>query len=233
MRTEKVEYTEATFFFNYGALEMRSFLQKHADNDVGTKLSQGSHSDFEIDSVLIDGKDSLDAPLTVRFRAHSNGDQSRTGDVVSFNPHIIRCIDQNPFVTEYRKYPVDYAYTRKQCSIINVEPPDNYVLQDTVPSRNITLEPNLALYSRQFQRIGNHIQIIRTFEIPGITGTSGNFIRALSIPNRNSSFMPESKNRPFHCTLFLLNKKENNENTNSSLLHCFFRAACAIRTNTA
>jgi hypothetical protein len=60
---------------------------------------------------------------------------------------------------------VDYAYTRKQCSIIDVEPPDNYVLQDTVPSRNITLEPNLALYSRQFQRIGNNIQIIRTFEI--------------------------------------------------------------------
>lgn len=152
-------------FFNYGALEMRSFLQKHADNDVGTKLSQGSHSDFEIDSVLINGKDSLDASLTVRFRAHSNGDQSRTGDVVSFNPHIIRCIDQNPFVTEYRKYPVDYAYTRKQCSIIDVEPPDNYVLQDTVPSRSITLEPNLAFYSRQFRRVGNHIQIIRTFEI--------------------------------------------------------------------
>ena len=152
-------------FFDYGALEMRTFLQKHADNDVRSKLSQGSHSDFEIDSVLIDGKDSLDAPLTVRFRAHSNGEQSQTGAVVSFNPHIIHRIDQNPFVTEHRKYPVDYSYAYKQCSIIDVEPPDNYVLQDTVPSRSITLEPNLAFYSRQFRRVGNHVQILRTFEI--------------------------------------------------------------------
>ncbi len=150
---------------DYGGLEMRHKLEESNPSAIVKYFFSISAAETTVDSVRVRGEGNVSDPLKIDAWASFAGIEAAQPDLLSFNPHIFERMVKNPFQSSKRKFPIDYSYERRQRFIVDIAPPENYELRDTVPSRVITLEPNLAFYSRQFLRCGGHVQIIRTLEI--------------------------------------------------------------------
>jgi hypothetical protein len=144
---------------------MRHKLEESNPSAIVKDFFPISAAETTIDSVRVRGKENFSDPLKIDAWTSFAGVEGAQPDLLSFNPHIFERIVRNPFQSSKRKFPIDYSYERRQRFIVDIALPENYELRDTVPSRRITLEPNLAFYSRQFLRLGSHVQIIRTLEI--------------------------------------------------------------------
>ncbi|MFZ1977255.1 MAG: DUF3857 domain-containing protein [Bacteroidota bacterium] len=149
----------------YGGLEMRHKLKESNPSAIVKDYFPRSVAEMTVDSVRVSGEENFSDPLKINAWTSFAGVEGAQSDLISFNPHMFKRMVKNPFQSSKRNFPIDYSYERKEQSVIDIILPDNFDVRDTIPSRSITLEPNLAFYSRRFQRIGSLVRIIRTLEI--------------------------------------------------------------------
>lgn len=151
-------------FGEYKSLSLRKEFSDKKDIDIVKEIYDIESLGFNIDSTSIVRKDSIDKSLRILTEISSPNYSQLGGDLIYFNPNLIHRLNDNPFKSKVRKFPVDYAYPRGQVIITNITIPEGYELKEKYSNKALYVG-NSASFKRQMEIRNNVIQISSKMEI--------------------------------------------------------------------
>ena len=148
----------------YKSLSVREDLNQKNSIDLVKDLFNSESEGFTIDSVSFKNQDSLELPLEIGIKISSQVYAQKNGDMIYINPLMVHRLDENPFKTKIRKFPVDYAYKRSHLFVMNFVMPKGYELKEPL-ARKVYNVGNNILFSRIMDVKDNIIQIVIKMDI--------------------------------------------------------------------
>ncbi len=147
----------------YDAQQMRATYNK--DGEAGyleafTKSKQWQIEKTEFQDVKELGKQVKEIH-NVTIAEHV----SPTGDVMYVNPFLTGQMDENPFKSEERTYPVDYGSQQESVYMLQLTVPEGYAIDEMPKSTILALPQNAGRYLFSATQLGNRINLNSTFQI--------------------------------------------------------------------
>ena len=97
--------------------------------------------------------------LTIRDHA------STAGDVIYINPYLIGKIDENPFKSETRQYPVDLTSAFDKFYIVKIQIPDDYAVDELPKNKVLSIPNGGGTFRYSVSQAGNTINFASQFTI--------------------------------------------------------------------
>ena len=168
-----VKGTFENFYKDYANLSKRRVLKDKKDIEMVKQSFETETNGFAVDSIRIDGKDSINQPIGLKAWVSSSTYAQANGDFIYINPNMINRFKDNPFKIKIRKFPVDFAYKTNELTVINIEIPDSFEVKEKPVDREFFINGDRANYSRRTQIDGRQIQIACKFNINEIVFKPG------------------------------------------------------------
>lgn len=86
-------------------------------------------------------------------------------NTIYFNPVFFNKINENPFKSEDRKYPVDFGHSFDQMFILKLTIPEGYVVDEAPQAKILSLPGSAGRFTYSFSQMGNTISLINNFQI--------------------------------------------------------------------
>jgi len=148
-----------------GALNLRHMQKDKTEKEIAKLSFDADKAGITVDSALAFGKDTISVPYRLFANISSNNYAQSNGDLIYINPQIINRRWDNPFKSQKRKFPIDYAYGRSNVTVINITIPDSFEVKEKLEDRYHTACSNDLVYTRNFSVEGRKIQMRTKFEI--------------------------------------------------------------------
>jgi transglutaminase-like putative cysteine protease len=112
-------------------------------------------------------KDVNDVEKSVKAVFEINTDEHATsaGDVIYINPYIAHRIEENPYKSETRTYPVDYGNNTEQVYIVKIKIPQTYTVDELPKSKIISLPENGARFTYNVTQVADFINVTSNFQV--------------------------------------------------------------------
>ncbi|MBI3221057.1 MAG: DUF3857 domain-containing protein [Bacteroidetes bacterium] len=155
----KIQYT----MDGYDAHDNRDELLKNGEEKYlkdfkGTKQWQFEKSEFQ------DVKD-LSKPLKESHQVIISDHITSAGDILYINPFVSTRIEENPFKSDQRTYPIDFGTQIDRTYILKLTVPENFAIDDLPKNKVIALPGNVGKYILNVTPVGNVINITSIFQI--------------------------------------------------------------------
>jgi hypothetical protein len=150
---------------DYDELAVREYMVDKKDADIARNQFGTEPLGITVDSVHIDGKDSLTLPLRLKAWISSPDYVQQNGDLIYLNPSVFHRMTDNPLKSPVREFPIDYIYKRKKIVIIHITLPDSFEVKTPLLDRTLIVGQNLILFTRKVATQDNAIQIQYKFEV--------------------------------------------------------------------
>jgi hypothetical protein len=149
----------------YNAMRFRRNVMRESGVDgYLAKLKENQHSwqiqDYEVGSLEVIGK-----PLKETYEVVLQETAQQAGDMIYLQPIIIGRMEENPFKSEHRVYPVDYPYPDKETFMLSLTIPEGYQVDELPEDIMIALPEQAGLYSFTTKQIGNMLQVVSRLHI--------------------------------------------------------------------
>ena len=149
----------------YASLITRRELKDKKDLDIAKETFETEQAGIVIDSVQVDGKDSINLPLKLKVWISSSSYAQSNGDLIYINPHILHRSRENPFKMPNRKFPIDYSYRRNYTNVVTLFLPNDFEVKEILPNRKYYINSDFVTYSRKVQIDSQKVQLMCKFEI--------------------------------------------------------------------
>src|SRR5258708_21867421 len=87
------------------------------------------------------------------------------GNMIYINPFVSSRIEENPFKSEKREYPVDYGNKVEKIYSCKITIPDGFAIEELPKSIIIVMPENAAKYSYNIAQLNNTINITSNFQV--------------------------------------------------------------------
>ncbi len=149
----------------YNAMRFRRNVLKESGVDgYLAKLKENRHAwqikDYEVGSLEVIGK-----PLKETYEVTLNEAAQQAGDMIYLQPIFMGRMDENPFKSEQRVYPVDYPYPDKELFMLSLTIPDGYQVDEVPEDMMIALPEKAGRYSFTTKQMGNTLQVVSRLHI--------------------------------------------------------------------
>ncbi len=141
----------------YEAVRSRRAIDKSSEEEYLENWEEMITGDFNIIDYNLIEERSHDTQVSERFNFEI--DQIENGDMIYFNPFLIRFFEKNPFTLEKRNYPVDFGYQRSYKYQIGIFIPEGYKVHELPENVMVKLGENFGLLKFQHLTVPNQIQI--------------------------------------------------------------------------
>lgn len=125
---------------------------------------ESNYLDTEIEDYQINNRDNLEKPLTEIFKIKIFN-ESADANKMRLNPIFFGRLKENPFKLQERKYPVDFAYARKENYYVNLKIPENYTITQLPENVAISLPNKTATFIYNVTKKENSINCYVRFSI--------------------------------------------------------------------
>lgn len=140
------DYSAYDFRRSYASyLSDQDYVENLMDNVDGLSIS-----DYTIENV-----NNLDKAVTQKYDVEIEDAINVIDDQVYLNMFLFEKMGENPFKSEERSYPVDFAYTRATSGVVRITIPENYTIAELPKPVSITLPENSAKFTMIYQMAGN------------------------------------------------------------------------------
>jgi hypothetical protein len=146
------------FYKDYGALTERRLMRDKTGIEFAKESFDAGKTGIMIDSATIFGKDTVTVPLSLKTQVSLPGYGQCNGNLIYLNPQIINRCSENPFKTQIRKYPIDYAYGISNEAAINITIPDSFEVKEKPVNLNLFACSKELSFIRHISVEGNRIQ---------------------------------------------------------------------------
>jgi hypothetical protein len=151
-------------YSDYKSLSIRQNLENKTDLDLIKELLDVEVLGFTVDSFTVSGKDDVNKPIRLSVSLTSSTYAQAGGDMVYLNPYILKTVQENPFKTRKRKFPIDYSYLSTKTIVCLIKLPGNYELKENVNSKKTNIGKSV-LYSKTAGMNADQIQLLSKLEI--------------------------------------------------------------------
>ncbi|WP_276167765.1 hypothetical protein [Zobellia alginiliquefaciens] len=143
----------------YNALITRKEIDSYRhEEDYLKYIEKAVSGDFMITSY--ERQEELQSDTSTSERLEFEIPNILNGDMVYFNPFLVRFFSENPFLLEKRTYPVDFGYTRIYKYLMVISVPDGYAVHELPESKTVKLDNGLVEMKFQTQANEKHISIL-------------------------------------------------------------------------
>jgi len=144
--------------FGYDAVDSRISIDSYSEEKYLENWEENFSGDFTINSYKTFPERSDDLRLVERFEFDLKN--VLNGDMVYFNPFLIKFFDKNPFTLDKRNYPVDFGYPRHYKYDITVFIPEGYNIQGLPEAKAFKLGENSIHFKFQKKELAESVQIL-------------------------------------------------------------------------
>jgi hypothetical protein len=146
--------TNAYVFRNGNAsLSEDSYLEKIEKNNPGLEILD--YKVFNKENLLEDVKEDYNF-------IHSNQVERIDGKLF-FKPLLFYALDQNPFKTNNRTYPIDFIFPTNDSYTFTYSIPEGYDVENIPANISISMVDNISNFKFLAGKVGNKIQIVCNF----------------------------------------------------------------------
>ena len=156
---DKFEAQIAKAYKSATATVMRNRIAKDGKEKFIEEYKK-KNSDWEIADYVINNETDATKPLNEKITVESIGTIDVSGDMIYLPAILTEEQEENPFSSETREYPVDFAMPIFDKYIINIAIPEGYEVEELPQAAKVVLPDNAASFVYQAQLVGNNIQII-------------------------------------------------------------------------
>ena len=150
----------------YSAFIVRTILSLiEGEEYINGVLNTGA-SQITPTSVIVNNKDEIEKNLIIRSDISSSNYAQVSEKVMYISPFIgAGELEENPFKSDTRMYPVEFAYPVEHHYAITITIPEGYSFQECPSSISEILPDDAAGYIRNITVIGNKVTILTHFYI--------------------------------------------------------------------
>ena len=187
LKLESDGYARGTIqktYFGYEASSVRKELasfqteQEYID-DLNSKSKNIHIQKFELQNV-----EDLEKPLVVKLDVEIEVFDDMKNKLFLFNPFILNKIDENPFKSNERLYPVDYGAPVDHVTILNLEYPADFVIESLPEKVAMSLPNTGGRYIFDMQNLGNKLTMSNSMQISKPVFSSGEYHYLKELYNR-------------------------------------------------
>ena len=110
----------------YNSQKYRSLFGKKSVKEIGDVLKKEFSTDAIISDLVVDSLNSLENPLKLSYTSSINFN----GDVIYINPLFNYAINENPFKSDKRKYPVEKPFALNLLYVMSFNIPPGYKVDE-------------------------------------------------------------------------------------------------------
>lgn len=145
----------------YNAVATNELLDQHSKEEYLENMEENIEGDLTLTSHKIREELSNDRKVAERFEIEL--ENILDGDMVYFNPFLMRFFGENPFLLKERTYPVDFGYPRSFKYSINMTIPEGYQVHELPEDKLVRLGEKMVIF--QFFHKASQNQVTLTFDL--------------------------------------------------------------------
>lgn len=145
--------------FGYAALEKRNAFYRLADEKAYLEELKKKNSFVNIVGYERSKDEDLSKPVNEKYSIEFSAFDSPETTSFLFNPFIVGRNETNPFKSDSRTYPVDFAVPKEESVTISIELPENFVAESLPDKVGLALPNAGGKFIYGTQVIGNKLQI--------------------------------------------------------------------------
>ena len=150
MTTTRMEYSAYFFRNNYKSYNSKEeFLEDYVKDKPGLTL---------IDSK-IDNVDDVNLPVKLDFGVKIDNQQNVINDEIYIQPLFFAKLTENPYKSEVRKYPLDFACKIERAVVVTLQIPENVTVESLPEPVSMKLPDGSVSFSFQAAKTDNLIQV--------------------------------------------------------------------------
>ncbi len=149
----KMQFSNDGYF---GQSMRKSYFRKGQDDYIKDIKSRYN---FEIGSSAFENVEKLSEPMKEIYEVQLNEHVQVAGDNIYVNPIFIERVENNPFQSETRAYPVDYGSPEDRLYIVRITIPEGWVVDELPVPKVFVLPANAARYTYNISQTGSTISL--------------------------------------------------------------------------
>jgi len=155
----KITYTSE----GYDALTVRSnYFSKGEENYAKDFLS---NKQWKVTKSEFKDMKEIDKSAKASYDISIDEHATSTGNVLYINPFVASRIEENPFKSEKREYPIDYGTKTEYIYYCKINLPEGYLVDELPKSKLFAMPDNAAKYSYNISSMNNTIVITSNFQV--------------------------------------------------------------------
>ncbi len=147
----------------YDASNMRKQYKSNGEEEYIKNMVSGKS--WNISDQQFTSLDNLDMPTSEHFDVEITDHVMMAGQMAYINPFVLSKIQENPFKSIEREYPVDFGSPFDKMYVGKFTIPENYAIEELPKSKIITLPDNGGKYLLNVAQVGNSITVVSSFSI--------------------------------------------------------------------
>jgi hypothetical protein len=151
--------TMQRMYGNYAALDKRIEVRNKKDNDEYIRDLENANRGLSVVNYELINIDSIYKSLTEKLEVEISDFSMKAGNIISFTPLLYDQWTTNPFRLEDRKFPVDYVYPRQYKTILTLNIPEGYELDERPADLSMAMPDGKTKFIYKLVANGRELQI--------------------------------------------------------------------------
>src|SRR5690606_9292393 len=114
---------------------------------------------LEVSDLKIDELDNPYKPVVETFSVDMSSEIENISNKIYFSPLSFLTMDENPFKSEERLFPIDFSFAREYKYMVNITIPESYSVEYLPESINVIFPENTGDFKFLINQQGNRIQL--------------------------------------------------------------------------
>ncbi|MEO9513363.1 MAG: transglutaminase domain-containing protein [Flavobacteriaceae bacterium] len=151
-------------FDKHSALQFR---KKYKGQDMDDYLAEkeSRYSGIEIDNYEVKNTDTYQGNVNESFNFYNDSGADLINDKLYVKPLGFLSMDENPFKSEKREYPIDFGYPIKDMYMVSLNIPEGYKVESIPSPTMVSLPDNLGVFRYSITQVNAKINIAVNLEI--------------------------------------------------------------------
>ena len=149
-------------FTNHYGKNMRSKVAADEGKEYLSDLNDGT---LYTENSSVKNLTKLSDPLTLSYSFSMEDAIEEIDGKRYLNPFAFMAMEDNPFKSETRTFPVDYIFPKEDKIMINMTLPEGYTAEFVPESMNIALPDGMGSYSVKFALSGNSLSVSSSLKL--------------------------------------------------------------------
>ncbi|MAU26276.1 MAG: transglutaminase [Muricauda sp.] len=158
---------EGTYKSRFDRHSAFAFRKNFKNTELDSYLSsmEEQFSGIEIDGHEVKNADVYEGPVSESFKFYNDYAADVIDGKLYFEPLSFMRMEENPFKSEERMYPIDFGYPFKDTYMVNVDIPEGYVVESKPEPIVVKLPNDLGRFKYILSDNGSKINVLVNFEI--------------------------------------------------------------------
>ena len=159
----RISGTVQRIFEGYDARSKRKLYLNNSENDHLASIEE--KLDADVEEYKAESVKDLDKPFVESIDLSLNSENDDLTDIYYIDPMIMMKMDDNPFKSKDRQYPVDFASPRERIFYMILNLPEGYGVEELPSPTAFVLPENGGKFTYNVSSNGNSIMVLSRLKI--------------------------------------------------------------------